>query len=117
MKRELGYLMPFLECACSHSPTQLARSAFRDGRECRHWFSGDATAREKSMMYRTSLRQKMQGVCITVAVTSEATFSGNDRKHSVHVSTIYGMPLESLPFRGTHGSGLAGMSDAREAEV
>lgn len=44
----------------------------------------------------------MQGVCITVAVTSDATFSGNDRKHSVHVSTIYGMPLASLPFRGTH---------------
>jgi hypothetical protein len=50
-------------------------------------------------------------------ITPDATFSGNDRKHSVHVSTIYGMPLESLPFRGTHGSGLAGMSDAREAEV
>src|SRR4029078_7750421 len=34
---------------------------------------GEATEREKSMMYRTSLRQKMQGVCITVAVTSDAT--------------------------------------------
>jgi hypothetical protein len=51
-------------------------------------FLGEATEREKSMMYRTSLRQKMQGVCITVAVTSDATFRGNDRKHSVHVSTM-----------------------------
>ena len=51
-------------------------------------FLGEATESEKSMMYRTSLRQKMQAVCITVAVTSDGTFSGNDRKHSVQVSTI-----------------------------
>jgi hypothetical protein len=51
-------------------------------------FFGEATESEKSMMYRTTLRQKMQGVSITVAVTSDDTFTGNDRKHSVHVSTI-----------------------------
>jgi len=51
-------------------------------------FFGDATESEKSMMYRTPLRQKMQGVSITVAVTSDDTFSGNERKHSVHVNTM-----------------------------
>jgi len=51
------------------------------------FFLGEATEREKSMMYRTSLRQKMQGVSITIPVASDGTFSGNDLKHSVHVST------------------------------
>src|SRR5205814_7769890 len=64
-------------------------------------FLGETTESEKSMMYRTSLRQKMQGVSSTLAVTSDETLSGNVRKHSVHVSTMYGMPLASLPFRGT----------------
>ena len=81
-------------------------------------FLGEATESEKSMMYRTLLRQKMQGVSITVPVASEDTFSGNDRKHSVHVSTMYGIPLESLPFRGTQpGADCVAWEMAREAEV
>jgi len=81
-------------------------------------FLGEATESEKSMMYRTLLRQKMQAVSITVPVASEGTFSGNDRKHSVHVSTMYGIPLESLPFRGTHtGADCVAWAMAREAEV
>ena len=52
------------------------------------FFLGEATESEKSMMYLTSLRQKMQGVSITVAVTSEDTFRGNDLRHSVHVNTM-----------------------------
>lgn len=51
-------------------------------------FLGDATDSEKSMMYRTALRQKMQGVSITVAPISDSTFNGNERKHSVHVNTM-----------------------------
>lgn len=47
------------------------------------------------MMYRTELRQKMQGVSITAPITSEGTFNENERKHSVQVSMIYGTPLES----------------------
>jgi len=60
----------------------------------------------------------MQGVSITVPVASEDTFSGNDRKHSVHVSTMYGITLESLPFRGTQpGEDCVASEMAREAEV
>src|SRR5581483_4427214 len=51
-------------------------------------FLGDATDSEKSMMYRTALRQKMQGVSVTVAPISDSTFNGNERKHSVHVNTM-----------------------------
>src|SRR5579872_431439 len=81
------------------------------------FFSGEATVKEKSMMYRTSLRQKMQGVSITAAVTSDETLSGKDRRHSVHVSTIYGIPRESFPFRGTHtGAACLVWALARTAE-
>ena len=50
-------------------------------------FAGDATESEKSMMYRTVLRQKMQGVSTTSGLTASDTFKGNDRRHSVQVST------------------------------
>src|SRR3954470_23950812 len=66
------------------------------------FLSGEATVREKSMMYRTELRQNMHGVSITAVLTSVETFMGNERRQSVHVSTIYGTPRASFPFLGTH---------------
>jgi hypothetical protein len=50
-------------------------------------FAGNATESEKSMMSRTVLRQKMQGVSTTSGLTASDTFKGNDRRHSVQVST------------------------------
>jgi hypothetical protein len=49
---------------------------------------GEAIEREKSMMYLTTLRQKRQGVSRISGLASSATFKGNERRHSVQVTTI-----------------------------
>src|SRR2546426_2372445 len=61
---------------------------------------GEVTEREKSMMYLTVFEQNRQSVSRTSGFCSLVTFSGNERRHSVHVITMYGIPLESFPFRG-----------------
>jgi hypothetical protein len=61
---------------------------------------GELTAREKSIMYRTGVVQKKQGVSWISCTPSCITLKGKDRRHSVQVSTINGTPLESFPFRG-----------------
>ena len=69
-------------------PTLLDRDRYpMDMRLAILGFAGDATESEKSMMYRTVLRQKMQGDSTTSGLTASDTCKGNDRKHSVHVST------------------------------
>src|SRR5579863_6590663 len=49
---------------------------------------GETIEREKSMMYLTKLRQKRQGVSRTSGLASSVTFKGNERRHSVQVTTI-----------------------------
>jgi hypothetical protein len=61
---------------------------------------GEATEREKSMMYLTVLGQNRHGVSWTSGIASSATLNGNERKHSVQVTTMYGTPFESFPLRG-----------------
>ena len=65
-----------------------------------HFLPGEATEREKSMMYLTVLGQKRHAVSWTSGRPSSVTLSGNERKHSVQVTTINGSPCESLPLRG-----------------
>jgi transposase InsO family protein len=48
---------------------------------------GEATKREKSMIYRTLLGQNRQGVSWIFCRSSVITLKGNDRRHSVQVST------------------------------
>ena len=49
---------------------------------------GETIESEKSMMYLTMLRQKRQGVSRISGLASSATFKGNERRQSVHVTTI-----------------------------
>jgi len=61
---------------------------------------GENTEREKSIMYLTVFEQNRHGVSRTSGFSSVVTFSGKDRRHSVQVITIYGIPFESFPLRG-----------------
>src|SRR5579862_1904270 len=61
---------------------------------------GENTEREKSIMYLTVFEQNGHGVSRTSGFSSVVTCSGKDRRHSVQVITMYGIPFESLPFRG-----------------
>lgn len=64
--------------AFSVSPPTLAVS----------FFCGELTEREKSMMYLTVFEQNRHAVSHTSEVGSSVTFIGNDRRHSVQVTTI-----------------------------
>ena len=64
------------------------------------FLSGEATETEKSTMYLTVFGQNRHGVSWTSGSASSATLNGNDRKHSVQVTTMNGTPCESLPLRG-----------------
>ena len=48
---------------------------------------GEATAKEKSMMYLTVFGQNRQGVSWIFCRSSVVTLKGNDRRQSVQVST------------------------------
>jgi hypothetical protein len=48
---------------------------------------GEATDKEKSMMYLTVLGQNKQGVSWIFCRSSVVTLKGNDRRQSVQVST------------------------------
>src|SRR5437763_9379620 len=52
------------------------------------------------MMYLTVFEQNRHAVSRTSAFSSRATVSGNERRHSVQVITMYGIPFESFPFLG-----------------
>ena len=64
------------------------------------FLAGEATEREKSIMYLTVLGQNRHGVSWTSGSASSATLNGNERKHSVQVTTMNGTPVESFPLRG-----------------
>jgi len=49
---------------------------------------GDIREREKSMTYLTVFGQNRQGVSRISGVASSMRFKGNERKHSVQVSTM-----------------------------
>jgi len=67
-------------------------------------FVGENTEREKLIMYLTVFKQNGHGVSRTSGVSSFVTLSGNDRRHSVQVITIFETSAEQAT---AHQSGSA----------